>query len=145
MTGLALISALVGLLQVPTDVREAAISVASRTIVAQIDPELPEVSLEAWLRGLAQEGTEISWEVNDCGEQTGNPALDRGRDFPMCADASVQASAARHLIVSLLVGSWMTGVTADAPSFRGAYIREEGGQPRFFGRLRDAVAALRGP
>jgi len=66
-----------------------AIATAKRTNVRQIEPSLPNRAFEPWLRGVTGARTEVRWEVNDCGEQTGDPALDKGRDFPMCAEAQV--------------------------------------------------------
>ena len=34
----------------------------------------------------------MQWEVNDCGEQTGDPALDRGRDIPADGKRSMWGS-----------------------------------------------------
>jgi hypothetical protein len=45
--------------------------------VGTIEAKMPRVTFEAWLRDLVGDKPAITWEVNDCGEQTGSPA-DRG-------------------------------------------------------------------
>ena len=66
--------------------QKAAIQRAKNLIVSSFDRSLPNVSLEFFLKYEAG-GAPIKWEVNDCGEQTGNPATDRGHDSPMCVEA----------------------------------------------------------
>jgi len=91
------------------DARDAqAIVLAKRTVVRQLEPVLPAVTFEEWLRTTA--GMAFStWGVNDCGEQTGNPDLDRGRDFPMCVESITSLTGNRKLVVSLVVGTLKRG------------------------------------
>lgn len=56
---------------------------------SEIDPALPPQSLETWLESLIPEGARRLYEINDCGEQTGDPALDRGRALPACLGMEV--------------------------------------------------------
>jgi len=72
------------------------------------DRSLPNLSLEFFLRNESG-GTPIKWEVNHCGEQAGDPAIDRGRDSPM---------------VRQLLGSALKGVSVEQ-GFSG----EEPGSP----------------
>src|ERR1700686_2151911 len=65
---------------------QAAIQQAKRVLVSSLDSTLPKVSLEFFLN-YESGGADIRWEVNDCGEQTGNPATDRGTDTPICVEA----------------------------------------------------------
>ena len=74
-----------------------------------LDAELPSAGLEAWLRRLLGDGKRVEWSVNDCGEQTGDPAADRGRVFPACVEASVALSDDRALSISIVVGTWRDG------------------------------------
>src|SRR5512143_2448191 len=67
-----------------------AIDKAKTVLVSMFDKNLPKVTLEYFLTS-ESDGRKIEWEVNDCGEQTGNPAVDRGRDFPLCVEARVSA------------------------------------------------------
>lgn len=70
---------------------------------------MPNQAFAPWLRGVVGTLPEIQWEVNDCGEQTGNPALDKGRNFPICAEAQVNLGGKRKLFVSLSVGTFKNG------------------------------------
>jgi len=73
--------------------------------VSQLDPALPSVSFEKWLRVEAGAHAEFHWEVNDCGEQTGTPA-DRGRDFSLCVEAQANMEDKRTIVVSITVGTF---------------------------------------
>jgi hypothetical protein len=76
----------------------------------------------------------MKWEVNDCGEQTGNPALDRGRDFPMCVEVHIKLIAERTLSLSISVGTFQKGVTG-SPGFHLGYLAEPGRKPQFLKNL----------
>jgi hypothetical protein len=88
-----------------------AIEQAQVLSVQTLDPGLPNQPLLPWLTGVAGRGVKITWEVNDCGEQTGNPDADRGRDFPLCVDAIASWPDGRMAIVSVLMGTFQKGVT----------------------------------
>jgi len=100
------------------------------------------VSFEKWLRELVGDSATTSWEVNDCGEQTGDPGRDAGRDFPMCAEAQVSLAGQRELHISLAVGTFRTGVTG-VPQFRTAYVKKAGGSLESMERLADVPSAIR--
>jgi hypothetical protein len=51
-----------------------------------LDPKLSSQSFASWLKSLLGPGAALKWEVNDCGEQTGDPKLDAGRDIPACVE-----------------------------------------------------------
>ncbi len=125
-----------------------AIEIAKNTNVRQIEASLPSQAFAPWLRGVVGTQSEIQWEVNDCGEQTGNPALDKGRDFPMCAEAQVVLGAKRKLIVSLSVGTFGTfkdGAKAGPASFFYAVIVEPDGSMTWvksLSRLGEALKAV---
>ena len=87
-----------------------AIEAAKHTSVRQIENALPDEPFEKWLRGVIGPQAQIVWEVNDCGEQTGDPEADKGRDFPMCVSALVDLTTNRKLDVQLVVGTFKSGV-----------------------------------
>ena len=94
-----------------TRLEAAAIARAKRLPVAQLDPGLrTAMPLEAWLKAEAGPGAKIAWESNDCGEQSGNPEADRGRDFPLCAEADLALSGGRKLVVMIAVGTFQRGL-----------------------------------
>ena len=126
-------------LQVAASVRDRdAIAHAKAAIVKRLDATLPDKTLEIWLRdefGSAK----TAWEVNDCGEQTGDPQRDRGRDFPMCVDASVSLDRGRVLHLVLAVGSFKTGVRRQPPTFVYGSVLEGGAPTRWLKSLAAAT------
>jgi hypothetical protein len=87
-----------------------AIELGQQVSVSALDPDLPRKPLLPWLTQTLGPTAKIEWEVTDCGEQTGNPDLDRGRDFPLCVDAVVSYSDGRMAIVSVLMGTFQKGL-----------------------------------
>ena len=96
----------------------AAISAAKNAVVQDMEKTLPRATFEAWVQGLVGAQAALKWSTNDCGEQTGNPALDKGRDFPICAEVQVAVAGDRQLSLSLMVGSTSRGLTVGPPMFR---------------------------
>lgn len=126
-----------------TQVRDAkAIEAAKNANVHQIESSLPDQPFAQWLRQVVGAQAEIKWEVNDCGEQTGNPSLDKGRDFPMCVEAQATLAGKRKLFVSLSVGTFKDGVKTGTPSFSYALIVEPDGSRKLvksLAQLPDAI------
>ena len=112
---------LIHVLSIPQNLIQArdasAIEAAKNTTVRRLDPSLPDKAFAIWLRDLVGPEAEIKWEVNDCGEQTGNPSVDKGRDFPMCTETEVAIQGACRLHVVLSVGTFRTGIKAGSASF----------------------------
>ena len=129
--------------QDPADVRDAAaIDAAKHVVVQTIDPALPRVSFETWLRGVVGTDATETWEVNDCGEQTGDPTLDQRLEFPLCAEVEVGLEGQRDLHVSLVVGSFKEGVMG-TPRFWAASVRKAGNTPESIRSLAAIPAAVR--
>ncbi len=120
----------------------AAIRAAKSAIVRSMDSSLPSTSFEVWLRSAVGARAETKWEVNDCGEQTGNPKEDQGRDFPICAEARVTMSGKRTLSVSLAVGRLKGGVSG-RPGFWSAYIQSADGSVQWIKSLAAVAETLR--
>jgi hypothetical protein len=87
---------------------KAAIRRAKSLIVSSFDRSLPNVSLEFFLKNEGG-GAPIKWEVNDCGEQNGNPATDDRRDPPMCVEADFEAKNLTAVTVLVSVGTFKGG------------------------------------
>jgi hypothetical protein len=94
--------------QTPRD--RKAIAYTKALLVSQLDPKLPAVPFERWLTKQSGEGAQISWEVNDCGEQTGSPE-DQGSDFPICVEATAHMRDKRVIVVSIAVGTYQHGIS----------------------------------
>lgn len=121
---------------------QAAIRRAKNALVSSMDRSLPKVSLEYFLR-YESKGAAIHWEVNDCGEQSGNPAMDRGRDFPTCVEADFEVD---HRAVSIFisVGSVKTGA-AGAPALFSATITDSDGMSHLLKQLGELPMSLHRP
>jgi len=131
-------------LQAGAQARDArAIAAAKNTSVHRMDPSLPDRPLERWLREVAGRQARITWEVNDCGEQTGNPETDKGRDFPMCAEAQVTLQGKRKLYVAFSVGTFKTGVHTGSVRFAYAVIHRPGGRDRSIRKLSQLPEAIK--
>ena len=123
-----------------------AIETAKNTNVHRIEPSLPNKAFAQWLRDVAGTQAEIKWEVNDCGEQTGDPALDKDRDFPICAEAQVILAGKRRLSVSLSVGTFKTGPKTGPAGLWYAVIIEPDGSltpVKSLSRLPEAIKAVK--
>ncbi|MGD0201796.1 MAG: hypothetical protein ABSD27_13680 [Bryobacteraceae bacterium] len=123
-----------------------AIEKAKHTNVHQIEPSLPNRAFAQWMRDLAGTQAEIKWGVNDCGEQTGNPALDKRRDLPMCVEAQVTPAGKRKFSVGLSVGTLHTGVKTGPAGFAYAVIIEPDGSLKWvksLSRLREELRAVK--
>ena len=123
----------------------AAINAAKNAVVQDMEKTLPRATFEAWVQGLVGAQAGLKWSTNDCGEQTGNPALDRGRDFPICAEVQVAVAGGRQLSLSLTVGSTSRGLIVGPPTFhQGNISGPKGSEMIWIKRLSD-VPKLIGP
>ena len=123
-----------------------AIETAKHTSVQQIENSLPDKPFEKWLRDLIGPQAQMVWEVNDCGEQSGNPAVDKGRNFPMCVSTLVDLPAKRKLEVSLVVGTFKSGIKTGPASFNLAAIVAPNAQINFIKSLSllpEAIKAIK--
>jgi hypothetical protein len=98
----------------PEELRSAtAIKRVQELPANKLDPTLPTQSFASWFKGVLGPGAELKWELNDCGEQTGDPKVDSGRDIPTCVevDATNPHKVELEIVVSIHVGSTNKGVT----------------------------------
>ena len=80
------------------------IAYAKRIDVSTLDPQLPKQSLATWFRNVVGPRVELTWETNDCGEQTGGVA-DAGRDIPICVEVDATLADGRKVAVMIAVGT----------------------------------------
>ena len=114
---------------------------AKRTPVVEIDKELPSQRLENWLSGLCQGAGKLTWEVNDCGEQTGDPATDRERDLPICVEATITLANGRR--AGIVLGSATQRNGPRDPTLRTVYvIPPKSSRVRSLDRLHDLPGQL---
>ena len=121
----------------------SAIAVAKNTSVHRLDSSLPHKTLAKWLRDVVGPQVSIVWEVNDCGEQTGNPETDKGRDFPMCAEAQATLKQKVTLVISVSVGTFKTGVQPGSVSLSYAVVNGRGGSTRSIRKLSQVPKAIK--
>ena len=125
----------------PADKAEqSTIADAKKILVSSVDARLPKVSLEFFLN-YESEGSPIRWEVNDCGEQTGNPSADQGRNFPVCVEADFDV---HHRSVSVMIAVGTSSrKDPDTPGFFSGSITDPDGTSHAIRRLGDLPAQLR--
>ena len=119
---------------------QSTIAQAKKIEVSSLDARLPKVTLEFFLN-YESEGSPIRWEVNDCGEQTGNPSTDQGRNFPVCVEADFDVHH-RSVSVVIAVGTSNQGEQG-APALFSGTITDRSGTTHSFRRLGDLPAQLR--
>jgi hypothetical protein len=120
----------------------AALQRAKSALVSSLDSSLPKVSLEFFLN-YESGGADIRWEVNDCGEQTGNPVTDRGSDSPMCVEADF-AKDQTSVTVLVSVGTFKNG-PCGAPTLFNMTVQGPSGKIHALRRLGDLPKELHRP
>ncbi len=85
---------------------DEAVAAVQRMPASELEDTLPSQPFESWLSETAGDGADIQWELNDCGEQTGDPDIDAGRVIPVCVSAYVALADGREFSVSILAGTW---------------------------------------
>jgi hypothetical protein len=115
---------------------------AKSLLVSSLDRSLPKVSLEYFLK-YESGGAAIHWEVNDCGEQTGDPAVDQDRDFPICVEADFDVNH-RSVTLFIAVGTIKNGVLG-TPALFSATITEPGRDVKSLHQLGDLPKELHRP
>jgi hypothetical protein len=92
--------------QNPT-VERRAIEAVQRMPAATLSRELPKERFVDWFRKTAGPSAVISWEINDCGEQTGDPS--QVADLPFCVEATA-TKGVRSVGVLVAVGTKKRGL-----------------------------------
>jgi len=119
-----------------------AIAAARRADVHDLDAALPSQSLESWLAGVVGSRGSMRWEMNDCGEQTGDPA-NTPADFPICAEAMIVLPDGRAAGLSLTVGTARKGVSG-LPALWHLFVTEKSEPPQTPRRLGEIARLLQG-
>ena len=122
---------------------EDAIDLLEQYPAARLDSLLPKTAFLSWFRNVVGSDAKITWEINDCGEQTGVPAVDQQRDIPVCFEISALLPDRRVIGVAIAVGTEKKGLSGD-PAVYNIYIDTDKGT-QHIKRLRDLPQALRPP
>ena len=84
--------------QDPNAARDAKlIADAKRISVHKFDDVLPDLAFEKWLVKEAGADAKYHWEINDCGEQSGNPN-DTG-PVPLCVEVDSDLKDGREIVI----------------------------------------------
>ena len=122
---------------------EDAIDLLEQYPTARLDSLLPKTAFLGWFRNVVGSDAKITWEINDCGEQTGVPAVDQQRDIPVCFEISALLPDRRVVGVAIAVGTEKKGLSG-APAVYNIYIDTDKGT-QHIKRLRDLPQAVRPP
>ena len=86
------------------------LAAAKSTLASQVEPGLPDETIEVWLAGVIGREVPVAWGINDCGEQTGDPSVDKDRDFPVCGELEATLAPGRSVYLYFSVGTQSLGV-----------------------------------
>lgn len=86
---------------------------------SRLDPALPDVPFEKWLTSHIKPGSEIYWEVNDCGEDTGFEGPGNGRDHVTCVGVEAELKNGSKLVINIAVGTVKKGRVGEPRIFSG--------------------------
>ncbi len=92
--------------------------------VVRLDSTQSHMQFGDWLLHYAGPKASLTWEVNDCGAQTGNPA-DSSVEIPMCIEADVKLTDGRTVRVMVSAGTFKAGISA-TPGVAGIWIEQNG-------------------
>jgi len=89
---------------------ETIIAYAQNIQVSNLDSTLPKQPIEVWLTSLVGSKTTISWEVNDCGEQTGVAGDSSSINPPVCSQVTSKLENGRTVGIQIIVGTFKEGI-----------------------------------
>lgn len=117
------------------------INYARNLPVSKLDSALPKQRLETWLQSLVGAKTVISWEINDCGAQSGIAADDSRINPPLCAEAQAKLSSERQVIISIVIGTHKAGIKGSPEVLGAVYYNQD--KTMTLDKLRELSALLR--
>ncbi len=106
------------------------LAAARSTLASQVERGLPDEEIDVWLTDVIGREVAMSWGINDCGEQTGDPLRDVERDFPVCGELEATLDPGRSVYLYFSVGTESLGVL-DGRDLWFAGILESGGTLTF--------------
>ena len=92
------------------------------------DNSLPSIPIERWLTSTLPRSIVAVWgeNVTDCGEQTGNPEIDKKRDMPLCAEIELKENDKSVGYLLLFVGTEKKGKLKEAAGLYYVYTKQGG-------------------
>lgn len=102
------------------------VSFAKSLPAEKYDKSLPSIPAEQWLNSILPRGIVAVWgnSITDCGEQTGDPAIDRGRDMPLCAEIELKQKDKSVGYLLLFVGTEKKGKLKETAGLYYGYIKQ---------------------
>ena len=102
------------------------VSYAKSLPAKKFDKSLPSIPTEKWLASSLPSSIEAVWgnNVTDCGEQTGDPEIDKKRDMPLCAEIELKEKGKLVGYLLLLVGTEKKGKKVEAVGLYYGYIKQ---------------------
>ena len=110
--------------------------------ISGLDRTLPNKRFEYWFRSLVGTTAKITWEINDCGEQSGNPKDRSSVNPPLCAQVQGSLPDGRQVYVLILVGTHKAG-RKGKPAIWSMSLDDKG-VVRFPAKLSELPALLQG-
>lgn len=86
------------------------IAYARKIQASTLDSVLPNQPIEVWLKSIVGSKAIISWEVNDCGEQTGVAGDSSSIDSPTCAEVVSKLADGRKVGIQIIIGTYKTDI-----------------------------------
>lgn len=108
------------------ELESRATALVKKMDVAELDPQLQSQRFEEWFRNTMGGSDSYTYELNDCGESSGDPDTDTQRDLPLCVEARAQSEPELELETSVIlqVGTQRRGLFPQ-PVLR-AIVQQEG-------------------
>jgi hypothetical protein len=92
----------------------------------EFDKSLPAIPTDQWLSSSLPPGIAAVWgsHVTDCGEQTGDPEIDKERDMPLCAEIELKKKGNVVGYLLLFIGTKRKGKMKETSRLYYGYIRQ---------------------
>lgn len=101
------------------------IAYAQNINVSALDSTLPELLIEGWLSSLLEPKATITWEVNDCGEQTGVAGDSSSVNPRTCVQVTSKLEDGRTVGIQVIVGTFKEGIKGKPKVFF-IYVENQG-------------------
>jgi len=102
------------------------VSFAKSLQAKNFDKNLPSIPIEQWITSSLPPDIAAVWgkNVTDCGEQTGDPKIDKERDMPLCAEIELKKKDKSVGYLLLFVGTEKKGKMKEAAGLYYGYIKQ---------------------
>jgi hypothetical protein len=103
--------------QNPNAARDAELIASAKQVsVHNLDDALPDLDFEKWLAKQSGPEARYHWEVNDCGEQSGNP--NETGPVPLCVEVDSTLKDGREIVIMIADDSPETSSKTTPPDWK---------------------------